>query len=103
MDKELLDLYSNYLISSFGSTTATGLSTLLDGAISHDQITRFLAGEKRTSADFWLLVKPIVRKMESPDGVLIVYDSIEEKPYTDLNDPDCYHYDYSNHPSLYLN
>jgi hypothetical protein len=95
MDKELLDLYSDYLISSFGSTTATGLSTLLEGAISHDQITRFLAGEKRTSADYWQLVKPIVRKMESPDGVLIVDDSIEEKPYTDPSDLICYHYDHS--------
>lgn len=85
MDKELLDLYSDYLISSFGSTTAAGLSTLLEGAISHNQITRFLSGEKRTSADYRLLVKPTVRKMESPDRVLIVDDSIEEKPYPDPN------------------
>ncbi|TAA74127.1 MAG: hypothetical protein CDV28_1381, partial [Candidatus Electronema aureum] len=27
--KNLLDLYSEYLISSFGQTTATGLSALL--------------------------------------------------------------------------
>ena len=44
MTKELLDLYSDYLLSSFGATTATGLSRLLDGAVSHDQVTRFLAG-----------------------------------------------------------
>ncbi|MCY4605689.1 MAG: IS701 family transposase, partial [Gemmatimonadetes bacterium] len=31
MDKKLLDLYSDYLLSSFGATTATGLSSLLDG------------------------------------------------------------------------
>lgn len=33
MDKHFLDLYSNYLLCSFGLTTATVLSTLLDGAI----------------------------------------------------------------------
>ncbi len=43
-DDEILDLYSDYLISSFGQTTATGLSALLDGQISHDRIRRFLAG-----------------------------------------------------------
>jgi hypothetical protein len=43
MDKSLLDLYTDYLISSFGQTTATGLSQLLDGEVSHDQVTRFLA------------------------------------------------------------
>ena len=44
----LLDLYSDYLISSFGQTTATGLATLLKGGLSHDQVTRFLAGQPRT-------------------------------------------------------
>jgi hypothetical protein len=34
-------------------TTATGLSELLDGEISHDKITRFLAGQKRTNQDLW--------------------------------------------------
>jgi hypothetical protein len=33
MTKELLDLYSDYLLSSFGATTATRLSRLLDGAV----------------------------------------------------------------------
>ncbi len=58
MNDHLLDLYSDYLISSFGATTATGLSALLEGDISHDQVTRFLAGAQRTSADLWRVVKP---------------------------------------------
>ena len=37
-----LDLYTDYLLSSFGQTTATGLSALLDQAVSHDDVTRFL-------------------------------------------------------------
>ena len=46
MNKQLLDLYSDYLISSFNQTTATGLSKLLDGSVSHDKISRFLAERK---------------------------------------------------------
>ena len=95
MKNQLLDLYSDYLISSFGATTATGLSGLLDGAVSHDQITRFLSGEPRTSADLWQLVKPYVRQIQSDDGALIVDDSISEKPATDENDLVCWHYDHS--------
>ena len=37
-----LDLYTDYLLSSTGPTTATGLSRLLEGALSHDHITRWL-------------------------------------------------------------
>src|SRR5229473_5610845 len=95
MNKELLDLYADYLISSFGATTATGLSTLLDGRVSHDQITRLLAGKKQGSAELWQLIKPQVRKMQSDEGVMIIDDSIEEKPYTDENDIVCWHYDHS--------
>ncbi len=46
MNKQLLDLYSDYLISSFNKTTATGLSQLVDGSVSHDKISHFLAERK---------------------------------------------------------
>ena len=39
----ILDFYSDYLITAFGQTTATGLAALLNGEISHDQIQRWLA------------------------------------------------------------
>jgi len=92
---KLLDLYSDYLISAFGQTTATGLSSLLDGEVSHDQMQRSLASEAQTSADLWRIAKAHVRKIESADGVMIVDDSIAEKPYTDENDIICWHYDHS--------
>jgi hypothetical protein len=95
MTKELLDLYSDYLLSSFGATTATGLSRLLEGAVSHDQVTRFLSEKVKTSSDLWRVVKPLVRQIESEDGVLIFDDSIEEKPYTDENEIICWHYDHT--------
>ena len=92
---DLLDLYSDYLISSFGQVTATGLSQLVGGSVSHDQVTRLLAGEKHTSSDLWRVVKPYVRQMQSPEGVLIFDDSIAEKPYSDENDIVCWHYDHT--------
>ena len=49
MNYEILDLYSDYLLSSFGQTTATGLAKLVDGEISHDQITRMLGSGKMAS------------------------------------------------------
>jgi hypothetical protein len=67
----------------------------VNGSISHDQVSRFLAGEKRTSAEWWRLVKPYVRQIESEAGVLIIDDSIAEKPYTDENDIICWHYDHT--------
>lgn len=93
--QQIADLYSDYLLASFGATTATGLSQLLEGEVSHDQVTRYLSGKKKTAADLWLTVKPFVRQVQSEHGVLIIDDSIEEKPYTDENDLVCWHYDHS--------
>lgn len=95
MDKGILDLYTDYLISSFGLTTATGLSTLVGDAVSHDQISRFLGKEDFTSANLWQLVKPLARQIQREDGVLIVDDSIEAKPYTDESELICWHWDHT--------
>lgn len=98
--KQLLDLYSDYLLASFGATTATRLSRLVDNLVSHDQITRFLASEKKTAKDLWQVVKPLVRKVQSNKAVLIIDDTIEEKPYTDENEIVCWHYDHSTERSI---
>lgn len=94
-ENELLDIYTDYLISSFGLTTATGLSNLLNGAISHDRVQRFLASSPKTGKDLWLVVKPYVRQVQSSDGLMIIDDSISEKPHTDENDIIAWHYDHS--------
>ena len=95
MNTILFDLYSDYLLSSFGQTTATGLSRLLDGEVSHDQVTRMLSGKKLTPKTWWRMIKPHVRQIQSLDGILIFDDSIVEKPHTDENDIICWHYDHS--------
>ena len=91
----MLDIYTDYLICSFGQASATGLARLLDHEISHDSVTRFLSAEPQTSAALWQVVKPLVRAVESDEGVLIIDDSIEEKPYTDENEIVCWHYDHA--------
>jgi len=91
----MLDLYTDYLICSFGQASATGLARLLSNEISHDAVTRFLASEPKTSAAPWHVVKPLVRQVEQDDGVLIIDDSIEEKPSTDENELISWHYDHS--------
>jgi hypothetical protein len=95
MNAQHLDLYTDYLLSTFGQATATGLSRMVGGAVSHDQITRMLCGEKQGSAELWRKVKPSVRKIQNSEGVIILDDSIEEKPYSDENDLVSWHYDHS--------
>jgi DDE superfamily endonuclease len=95
MNKEHLELYTDYLLSTFGYATATGLSRMVEGQVAHDQITRFLSAEEFTSKDLWALVKPTVREVEQEEGVLIFDDTIQEKPYTDENEVMCWHYDHT--------
>ena len=55
-NKQIFELYIDYLVTSLNDTTATGLSNLLDGEFSHDQINRVLSHKQFTSADLWVNV-----------------------------------------------
>ena len=94
--EELLDIYTDYLISQNKYATATGLEALLEGEVSHDKISRFLRDSKFESKDLWRYIKPQVRKFEKEKGgVLIIDDTIEEKPYTDENEIICWHFSHA--------
>jgi hypothetical protein len=93
--QDTLDLYTDYLLSSFGQTSATGLSRLVDGEISHDKITRFLSTNDFTSKTLWQKVKPLIRKYQTDDACLIFDDIIIEKPHTDENPMICWHWDHA--------
>jgi hypothetical protein len=99
-NKELQDIYSEYLISAFGQTTGTGLAKLLGGSVSHDQIQRLLGKERFGAAELWQMVKPYVRQIQQEEGVIIIDDSIAEKPYTDENEIVCWHYDHNQDRTL---
>lgn len=95
-----LDLYTDYLLCSTRQTSATGLSRLLGGAVSHDQVTRFLTNSYLASPAIWQAAKPLVRRAEQQQAtddfaVLLVDDSILEKKHTDPNAFICTHWDHS--------
>jgi hypothetical protein len=89
--EQILDLYTDYLLGSLCNATATGLSRLPDGDLSHDKISRLLSGNDFTSKDLWHRVKFSVRSHETEDAYLIFDDSIIGKPYMDENDLICRH------------
>ena len=74
------DLCADYSLSSFGQTTASSLASLLDDAVSHAQVTRFLNQAHAVGLTRWQLVKPLVRPVQSPARVFIVDDSFLPKP-----------------------
>jgi hypothetical protein len=94
MKNSELELYTDYLLSTFGAATATGLSAMVEGDVSHDRITRFLSKHEYTSRDLWRQVKTMVRKVENAEGVLIFDDTIQEKAWTDENELMCWHFDH---------
>ena len=93
--EKLFDLYTDYLISSFGQTSATGLSNLVDNTIKHDSITRLLSNSDFDSKTLWVSVKSLVRAHQNEDACLIFDDSVIEKAFTDENELICWHWDHS--------
>lgn len=93
---DMIDLYSDYLITQNQQATATGLSVMMDGLISHDQVTRFLNGKLNGPKELWKYAKPIIRQNETATGgLLLMDDTIEEKPYTDENLINAWHYSHT--------
>jgi hypothetical protein len=90
----LFDLYMDYLIGNSGEVTATGLAAVSDGLVSHDQVTRLLNSRQGsfTAASYWQRIKPFVREVNDPEGVMIIDDFVEEKPHSKENELIAYHY-----------
>lgn len=96
MPQDILDIYTDYLICQNQHATALGLSNLLEGGLSHDQITRFLNRNEYSSKDLWHYVKSDIRQHEQiTGGVLIIDDAIEEKPYTNENEIVAWHFSHA--------
>ncbi len=90
----IYDLYSDYLIVNQGQATATSLSDLLENKYSHDKITRALSKELMTSKNLWKVVKPQIKQINNKEGVLILDDTVEEKPHMQQNELVSWHYDH---------
>lgn len=89
----LLDLYIDYLMVARSYSTATGLSTVTD-QINHDQITRLPSAALDSSSTLWRDVKPIVHDIRTPEGLLIIDDSIQPKKHTKANPMIAWHVDH---------
>lgn len=92
---ELMDLYTDYLLSGCGVATATGMSAALDNRLSHDVITDLLSSDYISSRRLWASVKPMCREVEQEGAVLIIDDSMEARPYTDCNELISWRYDHT--------
>ena len=57
-------------------------------------MTRFLSSKDFTSTELWELTKSMVKEVAREDGVIIVDDTIEEKPSTSENEMVSRHYDH---------
>ena len=79
MKKDNFDLYIDYLLSTLGSATATGLSAMVEGEVSHDKITRLLCAQDDTFKDLWHQVKSTLRKIGSDDGLIILLIQFKKK------------------------
>ncbi|MGL6035587.1 MAG: transposase [Legionella sp.] len=98
---DMLDIYTDYLICQNKYATATGLSDMVGDEFSHDKVTRFLRQGDFDSKMLWNYVNPAVRACENRNGVLLLDDSIKDKPYTDENEVNCWHYSHAKGDVVY--
>ena len=64
---DIFDWYTDYLVTSFSNTTVTALSTILDNAVSYEQVTRFPSQQDLTSKELWKLIKKSLMLWEVDD------------------------------------
>jgi len=93
--KHLQEIYTNFLISSFGKIEMTKLSKLTQS--SHDVYTKrlLLNSELDDEHKLWGSIKGFLREYENEDnGCIVIDDMLMHKPHTKINDTVCFHYDH---------
>lgn len=93
--ENIQDLNTDYLLSSFGQVTSTGLSSLQDGSVSHIKFTLHLSDGEFGGKELWLSVKSFVKQYWTNQACVIFDDTIIEKPYSKGDEYNCDHYDHS--------
>lgn len=91
----LMDLYSDYLLSSPTVVSALVLVKVLNDSYSHDSVTRMLSQPELSQHLYWKQVKHLIRHVESDSGVISVDDSIIHKPHSSENELVSWHFDHS--------
>ncbi|GAB4412126.1 MAG: transposase [Bacteroidia bacterium] len=98
--QRISSIYSDYLLVTGKQATATGLSSMLEGELSHDQITRMLKRFRDGDNMLWRAVKPSVRRIEGVDGILVFDDTVEEKAWMEENEIISWHFDHTKGKSV---
>lgn len=93
--RDAFEFYVDYLLSSPGTATATGLSAVLDNQLKHDYISDCLGQPVLDSKAFWQQVKPFVRQIEHQEAYLSIDDVIVAKPHSAENEIICYDFDHT--------
>lgn len=105
MYENILELYADYLIAGSQQAKATELSKVTGWQLSHDKVTRFLAGKGSRNKylngrELWLKVKPMIRGCETEEGCLIFDDTIIAKPYMDEGEIIQWYYDHKDNKTI---
>jgi len=97
MNKNLRDLYIDFLISSTDKVMATTLSKVLGDGYSHDRFTKMLLDDNVfAEEELFNYIKSMIREYEdAEDGIISIDDMIIKKPFTDENDFVAWHYNHS--------
>jgi len=95
MKPDFLAFYTPYLICSTERMTNIRLLQIPNSDIRLETVLNLICSESFTSKDLWKQVKPILRQIESPEGILIFDDTIIEHEWTEENEISCYHFDQS--------
>lgn len=98
--QKLMDLYSDYLLSSPSAVSALVLVKVLNDSYSHDSITRMLAQPELSQRNFWKGIKSVIRRIESEQAVISIDDTLEHKPHSSENELIAWHWDHSNNVSV---
>ena len=96
----VMDLYTDFLMTSPNIVSAGLVSEILKNEHSHDRISRMLAQNILDQKEYWQLIKKTVRQIEKPKGVISVDDTIEEKPHSEENEYISWYYDHTTGQSV---
>lgn len=91
----VMDLYTDFLMTSPNIVSAGLVSEILNKEHSHDKVTRTLAQDILDQKVYWQTIKKTVRQIEKPQGVISIDDTIEEKPHSDENQYIEWYYDHT--------
>lgn len=92
---DLMDLYTDFLLTSPNIASALVMSQMLHNRYSHDSITRMLAQDELDQRLYWKIIKPTIRQVETHDGVISIDDTIENKPHSNENELISWHFDHT--------